>query len=86
MGEFYDGAPDDYTLVERTPRKYRNPFLVEAMTELNLIGHLGYGIHRIVRDQVRRFVPLPDYDLEPDQGEVRLTIPGAVIDEAYTSC
>jgi len=48
------------------------------MTDLNLIDHLGYGIHRIVRDQVRRFLPLPDYDLDEHPGEVRLTIPGAV--------
>jgi ATP-dependent DNA helicase RecG len=84
VGEFYDGTPDDYTLVERTPRKYRNPFLVEAMTELNLIDHLGYGINRMVRDQVRRFLPLPDYDLETNRGEVKLSIPGAVIDESYS--
>lgn len=84
VGEFYDGLPNDYALVERTPRKYRNPFLVEAMTELNLIDHLGYGIHRMVRDQVRRFLPLPDYDLDAHPGEVKLSIPGAVIDESYT--
>lgn len=83
VGEFYDGIPDDYTLDERTPRKYRNPFLVEAMTELNLIDQMGYGIHRMVQDQVRRFLPLPDYDLSR-LGEVKLTIPGAVIDEAYS--
>lgn len=84
VGEFYDGTPDDYALHERTPRKYRNPFLVEAMTELNLIDQMGYGIHRMVRDQVRRFLPLPDYDLPSNPAEVRLTLPGAVIDEAYT--
>lgn len=83
VGEFFDGEPVDYALDERTPRKYRNPFLVEAMTELNLIDHMGYGIHRMVQDQVRRFLPLPDYDLS-DPGEVRLTISGAVIDEAYS--
>lgn len=83
VGEFFDGEPVDYALDERTPRKYRNPFLVEAMTELNLIDHMGYGIHRMVQDQVRRFLPLPDYDLSnPD--EVKLTISGAVIDEAYS--
>lgn len=82
-GEFYDGAPDDYALDERTPRRYRNPFLVEAMTELNLIDQMGYGIHRMVQDQVRRFLPLPDYDLRTAD-EVKLTIPGAVIDESYS--
>ena len=83
VGEFFDGAPDDYALDERTPRQYRNPFLVEAMTELNLIDQMGYGIHRMVQDQVRRFLPLPDYDLST-AGEVKLTIPGAVIDESYS--
>ena len=68
---------------ERTPRQYRSPFLVEAMTELNLIDQMGYGIHRMVQDQVRRFLPLPDYDLSTT-GEVKLTIPGAVIDESYS--
>lgn len=83
VGEFYDGEPDDYALDERTPRRYRNPFLVEAMAELNLIDQMGYGIHRMVQDQLRRFLPLPDYDLSNPR-EVKLTIPGAVIDEAYS--
>lgn len=83
VGEFFDGEPVEYALDERTPRKYRNPFLVEAMTELNLIDHMGYGIHRMVQDQVRRFLPLPDYDLTVP-GEFKLTIPGAVIDESYS--
>ena len=82
-GEFFDGAPDDYALDERTPSRYRNPFLVEAMTELNLIDQMGYGIHRMVQDQVRRFLPLPDYDLTPSD-VVKLAIPGAVIDESYS--
>lgn len=83
LGEFYDGAPEDYVLGARSPQRYRNPFLVEAMTELNLIDHMGYGIHRMARDQVRRFLPLPDHDLSTP-GEVQLTIPGAVIDPAFS--
>lgn len=83
VGEFFDGTPDDYALDERTPRRYRNPVLVEAMTELNLIDQMGYGIRRMVKDQVRRFLPLPDYDLSTE-GEVKLTITGAVIDESYS--
>lgn len=82
-GGFFDGEPDDYVLYARTPMKYRNPFLVGAMTGLNLMDHMGYGIHRMVEVQVRRFLPLPDYDLNtPDA--VRLTIHGAVLDEAYS--
>lgn len=83
VGEFYDLVPEDYMLSVRVPRKYRNPFLISAMTELNLIDHLGSGIHRMVADQRRRFLPMPDYDLTVP-GEVRLTIHGAVIDESYS--
>lgn len=83
VGEFYDQTPDAYMLAERVPRHYRNPFLVAAMTELNLIDHMGNGIHRIVDQQRRRFLPLPDYDLSIP-GEVQLTVFGAVIDEAYS--
>lgn len=83
LGGFYDGSPDEYRLGHRTPGRYRNPFLVAAMHELHLIDQLGYGIHRMVEDQVRRFLPLPDYDLSRS-GEVKLTLPGAVIDEAYS--
>ena len=83
VGDFYDGTPDEYRLGHRTPARYRNPFLVAAMHELHLIDQLGYGIHRMVEDQVRRFLPLPDYDLSRS-GEVKLSLPGAVIDEAYS--
>lgn len=81
FGVSNNSAPDDCALNERTPRQYRNPFLVEALTELDLIDQMGYGIHRMVQDQIRRFLPLPDYDLSA-AGEVKPTIPGAVIDES----
>ncbi|MBB1514263.1 putative DNA binding domain-containing protein [Tessaracoccus sp. MC1627] len=83
VGQFFDRSPEDYMVNELVPRGYRNPVLVEAMTELNLIDHMGNGIHRMVQDQVRRFLPLPDYDLS-DPEEVKLTIHGAVIDEAFS--
>lgn len=53
------------------------------MTELNIVDQRGYGIHSMVQDQLRRFFPLPDYDLSTE-GEVQLTIFGAVIDVAYS--
>ncbi|PYI65948.1 transcriptional regulator [Arthrobacter livingstonensis] len=83
VGEFYDQSPEAYMLRERVPRRYRNPFLVAAMTELNLIDHMGNGIHRIVDQQRKRFLPLPDYELGVP-GEVKLTVYGAAIDEAYS--
>lgn len=83
-GSFIEGKPDDYILEERQPRIYRNPALVEAMTQLNMIDHLGSGIPLIHRLQRARFLPMPDYDLDSEPNAVKLTIYGAVIDEHYT--
>lgn len=83
VGSFYEGTPDEYALEGHMPRSYRNPTLVQAMTQLNMIDHLGYGIERMNRSQASRYLPLPDYDLS-DPGEVRLTIYGRVVDEGYT--
>lgn len=81
-GEFYDGEPHEYLLGKRRARKYRNPVLVEAMTDLNMIDRVGYGIRKIGDSQAKRFLPLPDYDLDPQR--VQLTIYGAQIDENYS--
>jgi ATP-dependent DNA helicase RecG len=82
-GIFFEGKPDDYVLEDRVPRRYRNPFLINAMTELNMIDHMGYGIQDIYRRQRERFLPLPDYDLSQPNA-VRLTIHGRVVDPAYS--
>lgn len=83
VGSFYEGEPDDYAVRGHVPRRYRNPALVQAMTQLNMIDHLGYGIERMNHSQAGRYLPLPDYDLS-DPNEVRLTIYGSVVDESYT--
>ena len=82
-GSFYEGEPTDYLRGTVTPRRYRNPFLAQAMAELNMIDTMGYGIHRMFEGQARRFFPLPDYDLS-EPGVVRLTVHGRLIDPAYT--
>lgn len=82
-GSFYEGQPDDYVLGEKTPRRYRNPFLVQAMVELGMIDTMGYGIHRMHKGQAKRYFPLPDYDLT-EPSAVRMTIYGGVVDPAYS--
>lgn len=82
-GAFFEGHPDDYVMGHKTPRNYRNPFLMQAMTRLNMIDTLGYGIHRMYVGQARRFFPLPDYDVA-EPGTVRLTIHGAIVDDEYS--
>lgn len=82
-GSFFEGEPGDYISGEKTPRRYRNPFLAQAMAELNMIDTMGYGIHEMHKGQARRYFPLPDYDLS-EAHAVHMTIHGAVVDPAYS--
>lgn len=83
QGSFFEGKPDDYVAGHKTPHRYRNPFLVQAMVELNMIDTMGYGIRDMYLGQARRYFPLPDYDLS-EPGEVRMTLYGGVVDIAYS--
>jgi len=82
-GSFFEGQPIDYVAGNKTPRRYRNPFLAQAMTELNMIDTMGYGIHEMYAGQARRYFPLPDFDLG-ESGVVRMTLHGRVLDPAYS--
>ncbi len=81
-GGFFDGIPDDYVICQKTPRRYRNPFLAQAMVELNMIDTMGYGIHRIYAAQQKRYLPMPDYEIS--DLSVCMTVYGGVVDPAYT--
>lgn len=83
-GRFFEGELVDYTLNNKTPQRYRNRFLADAMVNVNMIDTMGYGIHRMYLEQRRRFYPLPDFDFSnPDK--VVVTIHGKVIDPNYTA-
>ena len=82
-GSFYEGQPDDYVFGNRTPLRYRNAFLVEAMVSLNMIDKMGYGIYDMHKGQASRYFPLPDYNLSANNS-VRMTIYGSVVDPAYS--
>ena len=83
-GNFYDGTPDDYVLDNRTPTRYRNRFLAEAMVNLRMIDTMGFGIREVMfRGQMQRYLPLPDYDLN-DATHVILHLPGRFIDANYS--
>jgi ATP-dependent DNA helicase RecG len=82
-GSFFDGNVEDYTAGDKTPKKYRNKWLAEAMVNLTMIDTLGYGIHRMYNEQRRRYFPLPDYT-KSDRDNVVLEIYGHSIDENYS--
>ena len=81
-GAFFDGKPADYYSHNRTPNRYRNKYLTDAMRELGLIDRGGFGISEMYLLQRKRFLPLPDYELsEPLKVVVRVF--GQTIDENY---
>ncbi|OED43449.1 transcriptional regulator [Chromatiales bacterium (ex Bugula neritina AB1)] len=82
-GDFFEGKPADYIAGNKTPRRYRNPFLAQAMVELNMIDTMGYGIHEMYMGQRRRYFPMPDYDLG-EAASVRMTIHGKIVDPAFS--
>ncbi len=82
-GNFYDGTVEDYTLKNKTPDKYRNSFLADAMKNLGMIDTIGYGIKKMFQLQRARYFPLPDYNLSEPK-KVILSIPGKIINENYS--
>lgn len=60
---------------------YRNPFLVEAMRNLNMIETQGGGIRKVYTYQRNRLFPMPDYDFS--EGKVKATLPGCIISEDF---
>jgi len=62
---------------------YRNPFLANAMVNLNMIDTVGSGIKRVYNLQKEKYFPMPDYDLS-NEGRVKVILYGKIIDEKYS--
>jgi ATP-dependent DNA helicase RecG len=83
VGDFLPGDVETVIRQDAPQAIYRNPFLADAMVELNLIDTQGGGIKRMFETQRRRSFPLPDYDLtEPSL--VTVSLSGRILDERYT--
>lgn len=83
VGDFLPGDVETVIRQDAPQILYRNPFLADAMVELNLIDTQGGGIKRMFETQWRRSFPLPDYDLS-ESGRVAVSIAGKILDERYT--
>ena len=81
-GHFFEGEPEDYIRGDKTPRRYRDSYLVQAMVEMNMIDQMGYGIQRMYETQRKRYLPMPDYKVTEDA--VEMTLYGGVVDPTYT--
>ncbi|MDX9750345.1 MAG: ATP-binding protein [Flavobacteriales bacterium] len=82
-GGFIPGSVDAVVRSNSPPSIYRNPFLAQAMVNLNMIDTEGGGIRKMHVKQRERAFAMPHYDLS-DPGRVSVTLEGAIIDEAYT--
>ena len=83
LGHFIPGSVEEVIRRDAPPEEYRNPFLAQAMVNLNMIDTIGSGIKRMFTVQRQRNFPMPDYDLD-DPGRVRVRLFGKVLDENYT--
>ncbi|HUU06162.1 MAG TPA: RNA-binding domain-containing protein [Patescibacteria group bacterium] len=82
-GSFLPGSIETVISQDSPLEIYRNPTLVRIMVNLNMIDSQGGGIKRMFQAQMKRFFPMPDYDLS-DSERVVVSISGAILDEKYT--
>ncbi|MDD2283978.1 MAG: putative DNA binding domain-containing protein [Paludibacter sp.] len=80
-GTFLPRSVEDVVLKDVPEEVYRNPFLVEAMKNLDMIETQGGGIRKMFNFQRKRFFPMPDFDFSDEK--VRVTIPGKILNEDF---
>ncbi len=81
MGDFIPHSIEQVIISDAPEPKYRNPFLAEAMVNLNMIDTMGSGIKRMFIIQKNKYFPLPDYELSNQK--VKVKIFGKIIDMNY---
>jgi ATP-dependent DNA helicase RecG len=82
VGGFIPDSVEEVIKFDGPQHYYRNPFLVEAMVNLNMIDIIGSGIKKMFAKQKERFFPMPDYDIS-DKTRTRVTITGEIINDNY---
>ena len=80
-GSFIPYSVENVINSDAPESQYRNPFLSNAMVNLNMIDTTGSGIKKMFNIQRNKFFPLPDYDFS--NHKVQVTIIGKVIDLKY---
>ncbi len=80
-GSFIPGSVEKVVEADAPETEYRNPFLANAMVNLNMIDTIGSGIKKMFVIQKNKFFPLPDYDFA--NNKVKVQIVGKVVDVNY---
>lgn len=82
-GSFIPGKVENVLKDGYSSPYYRNPFLANAMVNLNMIDTIGSEIRRVYDIQKDKYFPMPDYDLS-ENNRVKVTLYGKIIDENYS--
>jgi len=82
-GDFIPGSVENVIADDAPEERYRNDFLCSAMFNFRMVQTRGGGIRMMFNEQVRRFFPLPEYDLS--NNKVKVTVIGKVLDMEYAS-
>ena len=80
-GTFLPKSIEDVVLRDSPEENYRNPFLVAAMKNLDMIETQGGGIRKLFNYQKQRFFPMPDFDFS--EGKCKATITGKILNEDF---
>ena len=80
-GSFLPKSIEDVVLRDTPEENYRNPFLVAAMKNLDMIETQGGGIRKLFNFQKQRFFPMPDFDFS--DGKCKATITGKILNEDF---
>ena len=81
MGSFIPMSIEKVITSDAPESKYRNPFLANAMVNLNMIDTVGSGIRKMFNIQKNKYFPLPEYDIS--NNKVQVQIIGKVLDLKY---
>ena len=80
-GNFIPGSVEKVIMQDAPEENYRNRFLANAMFQLGLVDTRGGGIKKMYTNQIKRFFPLPDYDLEG--GKTKVVLTGKILDPEF---
>ncbi|MDO9530457.1 MAG: putative DNA binding domain-containing protein [Syntrophales bacterium] len=84
VGSFLPGSVETVIRQDVPPEVYRNSFLASAMVNLNMIDTQGGGIKKMFQRQMKRYFPLPDYDIASSPDRVVVKIRGEILDEQFS--
>ncbi|GHV68986.1 hypothetical protein FACS1894199_17050 [Bacteroidia bacterium] len=82
VGSFIPDSVEEIIKRDGPQHYYRNPFLVAAMVNLNMIDTIGSGIKKMFIKQKERYFPMPIYDIS-DENQTRVTILGEITNDNY---